>query len=76
MQGRVFTLISSLATAMIPLSMLIAAPIAEWIGVQAWYIIGGGATILLGVGSMMNRSIMHIEDIESANAREAALATE
>ncbi len=76
MQGRVFTLIGSLATAMIPLSMLIAAPIAEWIGVQAWYLIGGGATILLGVGSMMNRSIMHIEDIESANEREAALSPE
>jgi DHA3 family macrolide efflux protein-like MFS transporter len=76
MQGRIFTLISSLAMATMPLSMLIAAPIADQIGVQAWYLIGGVATLLVGIGSMMNKSIMHMEDIESANAREAALASE
>lgn len=41
MQGRVFTVIHSLASAMTPLGMLFAGPIAEWLGLQTWYIIGG-----------------------------------
>jgi len=62
MQGRVFTLFSSVATAMIPLSMLVAAPIAELLGVQAWYIIGGLATFVLGIGAYMNSAIMKMEE--------------
>jgi DHA3 family macrolide efflux protein-like MFS transporter len=76
MQGRVFTLINSLATAMIPISMLVAAPLADSLGVQSWYIIGGGATILLGIGCFFNATIMHIEDIPSANVAEAAIPVE
>jgi len=76
MQGRVFTLIGSLAMAMMPLSMLVAAPLADNFGVQTWYIIGGATTILLGVGSFFNSSIMHIEDKESANDREIAITGE
>jgi DHA3 family macrolide efflux protein-like MFS transporter len=76
MQGRVFTLIGSLAMAMMPLSMLVAAPLADNFGVQTWYIFGGAATILLGVGSFFNPSIMHIEDKESANHQEVAITAE
>jgi MFS transporter, DHA3 family, macrolide efflux protein len=76
MQGRVFTLINSLATAMVPISMLVAAPLADSLGVQSWYIIGGGATILLGIGCFFNATIMNIEDIPSANVAEAAIPVE
>jgi MFS transporter, DHA3 family, macrolide efflux protein len=76
MQGRVFTLISSLAMATMPISMLIAAPIADKFGVQTWYIFGGAASLALGIGSFMNKSIMNVENMESADTREAALAAE
>jgi DHA3 family macrolide efflux protein-like MFS transporter len=62
MQGRVFTLIGSLATAMMPLSMIIAAPIAQWLGVRAWFIIGGVVTILIGFGAFLLPKVVHIED--------------
>ncbi len=65
MQGRVFTLIGSACAAMMPISMLVAAPIAEWLGVRAWFLIGGGATILMGSAAFMNKKIIHIEDEET-----------
>lgn len=61
MQGRVFTLIGSACAAMMPISMLVAAPIAEWLGVRAWFLIGGAVTILMGTAAFMNAKIMSIE---------------
>jgi DHA3 family macrolide efflux protein-like MFS transporter len=62
MQGRVFTLISSFANAMTPIGLIIAGPVADRLGVQTWYIIGGLITALLGVGAFFIPAIMHIED--------------
>ena len=41
MQGRVFSLIQSASLAMMPLSLLIAGPIADKLGVRVWYVAGG-----------------------------------
>jgi MFS transporter, DHA3 family, macrolide efflux protein len=62
MQGRVFTLINSMCSAMSPLSLIIAGPISDWIGVQAWYLVGGLVTVLMGVGALFVPAIMHFED--------------
>jgi DHA3 family macrolide efflux protein-like MFS transporter len=62
MQGRVFTLINSSVTAMMPLSMLVAAPVAEFFGVRAWFLIGGALTILLTAAAFFVPSIMNMED--------------
>lgn len=61
MQGRVFTLISSFASAMSPLGLIIAGPLADRLGVQMWYIIGGIVTAALGVGALFVPAIMNIE---------------
>ncbi len=62
MQGRVFTLIGSLAAAMSPLGMAIAGPVADAIGVRAWFIMGGLACILMGAGALFVPAIMHLEE--------------
>jgi MFS transporter, DHA3 family, macrolide efflux protein len=62
MQGRVFTLIISTATAMTPLGLLIAGPLADLYGVQMWFIIGGVVTALMGVAGYFIPAIVHIED--------------
>ncbi len=83
MQGRVFTLISSGAAAMSPLGLAIAGPVADAFGVQFWFLIGGVATVLMGVGTLFVPAIREIEnrkegqagmDVESAQeaAQEAA----
>ena len=61
-QGRVFTLVSSLCGAMTPLSMAVAGPLADAVGVRTLYVVGGAITILLGAGAFFVPVIMHIED--------------
>lgn len=61
MQGRVFTLISSSAMAMMPLGLALSGPLADSIGVRAWFVIGGTLTILAGVGAYFIPALMSIE---------------
>ena len=70
-QGRVFTLIGSLAGVTMPLGLLLAAPIAEMVGVRAWYLAGGVACIAMGIAGFFLPSVMRIEE-PPAGAREKA----
>ncbi len=60
-QGRVFSLIGAGAMAMMPLSLLIAGPISDWLGVRVWYVFGGVVCILATVASLFIPAIMNIE---------------
>jgi DHA3 family macrolide efflux protein-like MFS transporter len=62
MQGRVFALINAAATAMSPLSLLVAGPVADWLGVRVWYIFGGSACILMAAICFLIKPIMNIEN--------------
>lgn len=61
MQGRVFSLISAGATAMMPLSLLIAGPISDWLGIRTWYIFGGIACVAMTVIAFFIPVIINIE---------------
>jgi DHA3 family macrolide efflux protein-like MFS transporter len=71
MQGRVFTLMGSLSAAMAPLGLIIAGPVADAIGVQSWYLIGGGSAIIMAVLGFSLPAVMNIED-NHKHAAEAA----
>jgi MFS transporter, DHA3 family, macrolide efflux protein len=62
MQGRVFTLVGSIAALMSPLGLIIAGPLSDVIGVRAWFIVGGIATAVTGVVCFFLPAILHIED--------------
>ncbi|HSF81856.1 MAG TPA: MFS transporter [Anaerolineales bacterium] len=62
MQGRVFTLLGSLATAMTPVGLLIAGPIADRFGVQSWFILGGIVTAGMGVVGYFIPALVNIEN--------------
>lgn len=62
MQGRVFGLINAAATAMSPLSLLVAGPVADWLGVRVWYSIGGALCILMGGICFFIKPITNIEN--------------
>ena len=66
MQGRVFTLIGTLAAGMSPIGLIIAGPIADKLGVQTWFLIGGIVTGLMGVVSFFIPAVMHFEDGRTA----------
>ncbi len=62
MQGRVFTLVSSAASAMMPLSLAVAGPLADAVGVRPWYVVGGLVFSLIGLASFLVPAIVHIEE--------------
>lgn len=81
MQGRVMSLLQAGAMAMSPLSLLVAGPVADAVGVQTWYLIGGVLCAAIGVGSFFVRDLMTIEEqkqqhvVAPAEVAPAALAT-
>jgi DHA3 family macrolide efflux protein-like MFS transporter len=62
MQGRVFTLVGSLATLMSPLGLMIAGPLSDSVGVRAWFLVGGIATAVMGITCFFIPAAVHIED--------------
>lgn len=72
MQGRVFSLVNSGATAMMPLSLLIAGPVADALGVRVWYLVGGLACVVIGLIAFGVPAIMNVE--QNGHARPASQA--
>ena len=62
MQGRIFTLIGSLSGAMSPLSLAIAGPLADVIGVRAWYVMGGLLCTTIGISAFFIPAIVRLEE--------------
>jgi DHA3 family macrolide efflux protein-like MFS transporter len=67
-QGRAFTLIGSLAAMTAPLGLLVAAPVAELIGVRAWYLAGGLMCIAMGTAGYFLPALMRIEATGTASS--------
>jgi DHA3 family macrolide efflux protein-like MFS transporter len=61
MQGRVLSLIGTGATAMSPLSLLVAGPVADAFGLRTWYMIGGISCILAALIALFIPAVMTIE---------------
>lgn len=61
MQGRVMALIGALAGAITPISLLVAGPVADMIGVQAWYLAGGIVCFALGMAGFFIPALANIE---------------
>jgi MFS transporter, DHA3 family, macrolide efflux protein len=62
LQGRVFTAVGSMAGLASPLGMAIAGPVADWAGVQVWFLVGGIISILMGGTMRLIPAVMQIED--------------
>ncbi len=73
-QGRVFTVVNSLASAMMPLSLAVAGPLADWLGINAWYVIGGLSCVVMGVVARFIPAIVNLEqNHRGQHAEEQAL---
>jgi DHA3 family macrolide efflux protein-like MFS transporter len=62
MQGRALMVTMSVTSAVSPLSMAIAGPIADAWGVRVWYAIGGVGPALLMLAAFFVPAITHLED--------------
>lgn len=63
-QGRIFSLMGSLAGLTAPIGLVLAAPMAELLGVQAWYVASAVVCMLMAVTGFLTPAIMRIEDAE------------
>lgn len=61
-QGRLFTLLGSMAGAMTPLALLLAVPVAELFGIRFWYVAGGASCLLVAVVATFVPTIMGMEE--------------
>ncbi len=61
MQGRVMGVTTSVCTAMMPLSMAVAAPVAELLGIRTWFWAGGLLVMLAGGLGLFVPAIMTLE---------------
>lgn len=62
MQARVFSLLSSVGTAFVPIGLMIAGPISDKIGIQAWFYLGGMLCISMGIAGLLIPSVINIEE--------------
>jgi DHA3 family macrolide efflux protein-like MFS transporter len=62
LQGRVMMLFGSLISSTVPLGLLIAGPVADLIGIRAWFIATGVLTTVMAVGGFFVPAMMGIED--------------
>ena len=67
MQGRVMSLISSVAQAMMPVSLLIAGPVTDATSYQTWFWIAGVSTLLIAIGGFFIPAIFNIEENHHKN---------
>ena len=61
MQGRVFTLLSSFASAMAPIGLAIAGPVSDVIGIQTWFRIAGMVCIGMALFGYLVPAVVNIE---------------
>ncbi len=61
MQGRVFSLVQAGATAMTPIGLIIAGPVADRFGVQSWFLFSGAVCILMALAAFFVPALLNIE---------------
>lgn len=62
MQGRIFSVMSSLMTATVPLGLMLAGPVADEFGIQVLYQISGLVCLLVGMGGLVIKAVYTLDD--------------
>ena len=70
-QGRVFALVGAGSTAMMPIGLVIAGPVADVYGVPIWFIASGVTTIVLGTAALLTPSVRALDDVMETAATES-----
>jgi len=61
MQARVFSLLSSVGTGIAPLGLIVAGPVSDQVGIQAWFLLGGILCIFMAVTGFFIPAVMNME---------------
>jgi DHA3 family macrolide efflux protein-like MFS transporter len=68
MQGRVFTVVMSMAGAVSPLSLAVGGPIADRFGIRVLYFIAAGSILLLALIGWRSSVVINLEEQAGAEA--------
>ncbi|HEX2979616.1 MAG TPA: MFS transporter [Anaerolineaceae bacterium] len=68
MQGRVLSLINAMSAAMSPLSLAVAGPVSDALGIRVWYVIAGVFCVLVGILAFFIPAVIHIEEQKKGKA--------
>ncbi|MCA9921795.1 MAG: MFS transporter [Anaerolineales bacterium] len=71
MQARIFSLLSSVGSAIVPVGLLVAGPIADRFSIQVWFLFGGLLCILMAICGFFIPAVMQIESRNSVTIDEA-----
>ncbi len=66
MQGRVFNLVGALASAASPLGLILAAPVADYLGIRFWFWIAGMSCLVMAGVALSIPAVVHLEDVSGA----------
>lgn len=72
LQGRVLTIVMAMAAAMAPVGLSVAGPVADALGVQVWWIVGGLVMVLFGVVAFFVPSMRNMEKVSKVKKLEEA----
>lgn len=75
MQGRVLSLVGSVAQAMMPISLLVAGPVTDATSYQAWYWVAGILNFAIGVSGFFIPAIYNIESNRKAHPATTLIQT-
>ena len=67
MQGRVMSLISSVAQAMMPIGFMIAGPVTDATSFQAWFWVAGILNLVIGLSGFFIPAVINIESNRKAH---------
>ncbi len=65
MQARILSLLSSIGAGMAPIGLAIAGPVADRLGIQAWFLLGGILCVLMALAGLFIPAVMNIEEKRS-----------
>jgi len=75
-QGRVFTVVMSMSAAAWPLSLAVAGPIADAVGVRPWYVVGGVIASVVGIAGCFVPVIVNLEEDAKPRALDVSKGVE
>jgi DHA3 family macrolide efflux protein-like MFS transporter len=61
MQARIFSLLNSVGTGVVPPGLLIAGQVADRVAIQAWFLLGGILCIVMAVTGFFIPAVMNME---------------
>jgi len=62
MQGRIFTLLMSATSIMVPLGLAIGGPLADAFGVRLLFLVGGAGCLVLALIWVLTPTVLYLED--------------